>query len=216
MTLPGTEIAPGLRRWTAFHPTWKHDVASLAYEDLGDLVLIDPLAPLDPAGARGFWRRLDRAARSRAEPVDVVLTIHWHERHVPEVLGRYAKRPGARLWSLRSTADRISVAPCRPFAAGDALPAGIRALDTGRGDEVVLWLPRARALVAGDVLLGGKRKPLRVCPPSWLPGGVAREDVARALRAVLELPVEAVVPTHGEPVMTGARDVLARAIEEAS
>jgi glyoxylase-like metal-dependent hydrolase (beta-lactamase superfamily II) len=92
----------------------------------------------------------------------------------------------------------------------------MRALATGRADEVVLWLPAQRAVVSGDVLLGGVRKPLRVCPKSWLPRGVARSDVARALMPLRELPVELVVPLHGEPVTTGAREVLAAALDEAS
>jgi glyoxylase-like metal-dependent hydrolase (beta-lactamase superfamily II) len=211
----GAELAPGLWRWTAFHPAWKQEVASLAYEDAGDLVLIDPLAPFEPAEARRFWRALDTTVREREQPLDVLLTIHWHERHVPEVLDRYSKRPGAALWSLGATVERSSRAPDHAFAIGDRLPAGILALDAGTGDEVVLWLPRARALVAGDVLLGGKRKPLRVCPQSWLPRGVARSDVAKTLRALLDLPVEVVVPTHGEPIRDDAHAVLAGAIDEA-
>jgi glyoxylase-like metal-dependent hydrolase (beta-lactamase superfamily II) len=36
-------------------------------------------------------------------------------------------------------------------------------------------------------------------PADWLPRGVTREQAAEALRPLLELPVELVLPTHGPP-----------------
>jgi len=84
------------------------------------------------------------------------------------------------------------------------------------GDEVVLWLPRAKAVFAGDALLGGKHKPLRVYPQSWLPKGLKRSEVARSLQPLTSLPVRLVVPAHGNPVREEAADVLARALADAA
>lgn len=209
-------LGPGLWRWTAYHPDWKADVGCLVYEDAGELVLIDPLAPLERRSVRRFWSALDEEVQSRVTPVHVLLTVFWHERHAPEVVARYARRPGAELWAPAGAVARLTRAPDHAFAATDPLPAGIVALPTARGDEVVLWLPPARAVVAGDVLLGGKRKPLRVCPQSWLPRGVTRAALAASLTPLLDLPVETVVPAHGAPLADGARQALATALAEAA
>lgn len=208
------DLAPGLTRWSTFYPDWGKEVACVALDTDEGLVLIDPLAPTPLGEARAFWRALDRRARA-ATHVHVLLTLHYHLRSAPAVVSRYRKRPGAALWAAHGTAARLDGSVDRPFAAGDSLPGGIRAFATGRDDEVVLWLPRARALVTGDVLLGGTRKPYRVCPASWLPKGVDRAGVARALEPLRSLPVDVLVPLHGPPVTAGAREAVAAALDEA-
>jgi len=209
--VPGaTELASGLHRWVTYYPGWGHDVASVAIEHEGGVVLVDPLAPAELREARAFWRALDAQARTAAA-VDVVVTLHYHRRSSPDVAQRY----DAPLWAPEGSVQRLRVPVNRPFVPGDALPAGLVALASGRDDEVVLWHPGSSALISGDVLLGGIRKPYRVCPPSWLPDGVGRAAVARALAPLLELPVELLVPLHGPPVTTGAGEALSAALAEA-
>ncbi len=216
--LPGAEeLAPGLWRWEAFHEEWQHDVACVAL-DTGTgagapIVLIDPLAPPSLREARRFWKALDAAARDR--PVAGVVTLHYHRRSAVAVVSRYRARAGAQLWAPLGSVTRLGVVVDRPFSPGDALPADIEAFASGRDDELVLWLPAHRAVVAGDVLLGGARKPLRVCPASWLPKGVSRSDVARSLAPLAKLPVGLVVPLHGPPVTSGAAAALATALDDA-
>jgi glyoxylase-like metal-dependent hydrolase (beta-lactamase superfamily II) len=91
------------------------------------------------------------------------------------------------------------------FRAGDELPAEIRALQTARSAEVVYWLPEQRAVAVGDVLLGS---PLRLCPERWL-GKPTHDDLRASLRPVLELPLERVLVSHGEPVLRDAGATLA-------
>ena len=214
--LPGTEeLAPGLHCWTAFHQEWKKEVTCVALDTPDGLVLVDPLAPPALAAARRFWKALDRAVAARAQPVAVVLTLHYHERSAGAVLDRYGSSPGARLWAPIGSLSRLGTAVDHPFAPGDALPGDVHVLPSGRPDEVVLWVPWARALVTGDVLIGGVRKPYRVCPPSWLPTTVSRREVARALQPLLDLDVDLLVPLHGPPVTSSAHEVLAAAVDEA-
>jgi hypothetical protein len=72
-------------------------------------------------------------------------------------------------------------------------------------DERVLWLVEHGALVFGDSLPGGP------IPDDWLPDGRTRADYNAWLAPLLELSVELVLPTHGDP---GGRDVLERALAE--
>jgi glyoxylase-like metal-dependent hydrolase (beta-lactamase superfamily II) len=187
-------VAPGLHRWVAYHPQWKKDVGCLAMIGQRELVLIDPLVQ--------DWAELDALARGRQ--AHVLITVYWHARSAREVVERY----GARLWSTAAAKRRIANragAPTDLFAAGDELPGGITACETGRSGEVVFWLPQQRALAVGDVLLGG---PLRLCPRSWLPKELDHEGLKAGLRRLLDLPVERLLVSHGEPVLDGGRDAL--------
>jgi hypothetical protein len=186
-------IAPGLRRWTAWHDHWEEDVGALALETGDGLVLFDPIEP--PPDLR--------------EPGHVLLTVYWHGRSTGTLA---AKRVWASTRSNRPLENRgISVTD--PFRAGDALPGGVQAFQTARSAEVVFWLPDQRAVVVGDVLLGAGAKPgatddpLRLCPERWL-GKATHEDLRETLRPLLDLPVERVVVSHGAPILEEAHAVL--------
>jgi glyoxylase-like metal-dependent hydrolase (beta-lactamase superfamily II) len=188
------QIAPGLRRWTARHDEWNERVAALAVDTDDGLVLVDPIDAPPAIGA----------------PAHVLLTVYWHGRSS-------AKLGAARIWapkrSQRALGSR-AITVTDAFRAGDALPGGIVALQTPRAAEVAYWLPAQRALVVGDVLLGAGAKPhatgapLRLCPERWLGAGT-HEDLRTMLRALLDLPVEHVLVSHGEPVLGGGREALA-------
>ena len=188
------EIAPGLWRWTARHEEWNEDVGCVAVESGDGLVFIDPLAP--PAGL--------------GVPAHVLVTVYWH--------GRAAGGVGAeRVWAARSSVRPLGtrgIGVTDDFRAGDELPGGIRALQTPRVSEVAYWLPEQRALVVGDILLGAGAKPhatddaLRLCPERWLGAGT-HDDLRATLQPLLELPIERVLVSHGDPVLTGAREALA-------
>jgi glyoxylase-like metal-dependent hydrolase (beta-lactamase superfamily II) len=85
-------------------------------------------------------------------------------------------------------------------------------LSSGRGAEVVLWLPARRSLVFGDVLLGAGSNRVGLCPESWLPDGTTVADLRLALRPLLELPVERLLVSHGEPVLRDGAAALRQAL----
>jgi len=187
------EIAPGLRRWSARHPDWHEDVASLAVTTGDGLVLIDPI---DPPAALG-------------PPAHVLLTVYWHGRTA-------AAATGARVWAStrsRRALESREIPVTDAFRAGDPLPGGIQAFQTPRASEVLFWLPEQRALAVGDVLLGAGAKPnatsdaLRLCPERWLGKGT-HDELREMLRPLLELPVERVLVSHGEPVLRGGARAL--------
>lgn len=203
------ELARGLWRWTAWHEEWKQTVGCVYYEAPDAVVLIDPLVP--PEDTNRFWRALDRDVKRAGRPVHVLITIFWHTRSADEVIKRY----DARLWTAsrgRAAVARRAGEVTDPFRPGDSLPGGIQAHETGRGTEVVYWLPEHGALVPGDVLLGADGGGLRLCPESWLPEGVGHRKLRQVMKPLLELPVEQVLVSHGDPVLEGARRALAQAL----
>ena len=194
------EIAPGLRRWTARHEDWEEDVASLALDTDQGLVLVDPIAP--PRGTR------------RAK--HVLLTVFWHYRSTPEL--------DARVWASRRTVKALEnrhVTVTDPIADDTELPGGVEAFETARRGELVFWLPKQKAIVAGDVLLGAGAKPratdepLRLCPERWL-GAATHADLRESLRPLLELPVQRVLVSHGSPILRGGKRALERVLQAPS
>jgi glyoxylase-like metal-dependent hydrolase (beta-lactamase superfamily II) len=192
------ELRPGLWRWVTFHPEWRQDVGSVAYESGNDLVLIDPLLESDKA--------LDGLVTRVGKPVSVLVTVYWHTRSADVI----ARRHGARVLapSGGKAAVRRRASTAEAFKLGEPLPGGVEALGTVRGSEVVYWLPAHRALVPGDVLLGGDGGGLRLCPQGWLPTGRTTAALAKSLRPLLELPVSRVLVSHGEPVLRGGHAAL--------
>ncbi len=203
-------IADGLWRWTGYHAEWKQDVGCVYVETPDAVCLVDPLVP--PEERDRFFAALDRDVVRLDLPVHVLVTVFWHTRDAAALAERY----GAEIWApsrSRAAVERRAGVAVRALRLGDALPGGIDAQATARSNEVVLFLPTHRALVAGDVILGTDDGSLRLCPDSWLPDGVDREALRISLLPLLELPVEHVLVSHGQPVLGTGGEALRRMLE---
>jgi len=201
------EIAPGLWRWTGFHDEWKQDVGSVYLEAPDAICLIDPLVPADDR--ERFFKALDRDVERAGLPVHVLVTLFWHARNTKELAERY----DAEVWApsrARQAVERRA-GRARAFRPGDDLPGGVEAYPTARSNEAVFYLPAHRALVAGDVILGGPgpNSEPRLCPASWLPGDVGQEELRESLQPLLQLDVERMLVSHGEPVLERGGEALA-------
>ena len=211
------ELGPGLWRWTALHPEWSpeedwgEEVACVYYEAEDAIVLVDPLVP--PEDEDRFLEALDRDVDRAGLPVHILITLLWHARSGAELLERY---PGARLWAHEPAREVVEErAPVTDvFQVGETLPAGVAAIDAQRAFEVLFWLPAHRAPVTGDVLLGTDEGGLTLCPLEWL-GPRDPHEVRKGIREGLRgLPVERVLPAHGEPVLEDAAGALERALAD--
>ena len=198
------EVAPGLHRWTARHPDadpnpnpgspadWGPDVGCVAYEAPDALVLVDPLVPDDRADLRDA---LDGLVRRNGRRVAILTTLGFHRRSKEELAARY----DASTSRARKT-----------------LPAGVETIQIKGAGETMVWLAEQRALVPGDRLIGADGGGLRLCADSWLrylPSGMRAPELREALRPLLAVPVEMVLVSHGEPVLSGGRDAIARALD---
>jgi hypothetical protein len=194
-----TQIRPGLYRWTAPHPgyepdpepdspaDWPEQVGCVAYQAPDALVLVDPLVPDE------LWPVLDALAEGR--PVAVLTTIGFHRRSRDAVVERYG-----------ASSSR----------AKENLPRSVETIPIRRAGETMIWIPEHAALVPGDRILGGHDGGLRLCPESWLgylQSGMTGEELREALRPLLELPIELVLVSHGEPVLAAGRAALSEALD---
>jgi len=198
-------IAPGLWRWTAYHEEWRKVVGCLYLETDDATVLFDPLVPGDDA--ERFLDYLDADVERAAGGVHIVLTVYWHVRSTLELADRYKADVWAPARSAKPVERRTKLAP-HPVRPGDRLPAGVEACESGRAGELVFLLPRHRALVAGDVLLGD---PLRICPSGWVGKG-GQKAVREALRPLLDRPLDRILVSHGDPVLRAGHTALAAAL----
>jgi glyoxylase-like metal-dependent hydrolase (beta-lactamase superfamily II) len=196
------EVAAGLWLWRIAHRAWTTETAWEPYvtctcvESRGQIALLDPLAP--PEDAHDVWDRL------QARPPTVVVVLKPdHVRDVDLFVRRFHARALGPWLFWRGDAPETELEPIEP---GSELPGGLVALYDGRGrNETPLWLPEQRAIVFADALTAPDGD-LRVW---WSPSHESR--ALPALRALLELPFEHVIVSHGEPVHTRAEFELALA-----
>jgi glyoxylase-like metal-dependent hydrolase (beta-lactamase superfamily II) len=189
------DVAAGLWIWRLEHPYWRPGqgwepiVACTCVESGRETLVLDPLAP--PVGAAAVWERLD--ARP---PTAVVVLKPDHVRDVDLFVHRYSARAfGPRLF-FREDIPETKLEWIEP---GSQLPGGIVALYDGRGrNETPLWLPEQRTLVFADALTAPRGELCVWASPCH------EERALPALRALLELPFERVIVSHGEPVHTRA------------
>jgi glyoxylase-like metal-dependent hydrolase (beta-lactamase superfamily II) len=190
-----TQIAPGLLYWTAPHPEWRRatdwpeHVGCVYYEASDAIALIDPLLPEGEGDE--FWEMLDAAIHRSRLPVAVLLTAPWHERSAPVVAERY----GATVWVRESP---------------DFLPAGVEVFVPAGSSEgqVAFFLRSHQALVVAEFFMGANGG-LRVCPS---PALTDKDAFVESLRTLLDLPIDYVLVSHGEPVLHDGRRRIAEAL----
>lgn len=184
------DVAPGLWVWRVEHPDWRpglgweQHVTSTVVESGGEVAVLDGLAPPD---GDHVWERLE----ARPPTLAVVLKPD-HVRDVDLFVRRYGARAFGPALFWPTDVPETELEPIEP---GSELPGGLVALYDGRGrNETPLWLPEQRALVFADALTAPGDE-LRVWATPW-----HEQRTLPALRALLELPFEHVIVSHGEPV----------------
>ena len=189
------DVTPGLWLWRQPHPDWEEgsdwepEVASFVVESRGVVVALDPLAP--PPSAREVWDRLEQ------RPPDAVAVLKPdHVRDVDLFVRWYGAEAHGPFLFWRGDVPNTALRPLRP---GQELPGGLTAHDDGRGVmETPLYLPEQRALVFADGMTAPEGE-LRIWATPW-----HEQRVLPALRALLDLPFEHVLVSHGEPIHTRA------------
>jgi glyoxylase-like metal-dependent hydrolase (beta-lactamase superfamily II) len=183
------ELARGLWYWTGRHPGW---------------------TPAD-GGPDGWDQEVGCYYYEAQDAVclfDPLVPMEDRDRFF-EALDRDVARAGQPVRILLTTdSHRRSTAELAERFGGTIgeLPTGVESFRAW--DEVVYWLPEHRALVPGDVILG-RAHGLEV-PRAWI--GDRFDLVVEELRALLDLPVDRVLVTHGEPVLEDGLEALEKAL----
>jgi len=153
---------------------------------------------------------LDEIVRGR---VRILITTPFHVRGAEALWHRWRGRHEVTIYGHEHAATRLDDRSAfRPLRGGETLEGGVRVHSFGRPRraELPYELPSHRALAFGDTLIEVDGE-LRVWPRhrdldrEWY-----EEKFLPTLRPVMELDVERVLATHGEPVLRdGARELQA-------
>ena len=196
------EIAPGIVHWKAKHPSIGADVS--CYYLPAERVLIDPMEPED--GLDWF--------RENGPPEHILLSNRHHDRDSAKFVEAFgctvhASRPGMHEFSEKEL-------DVEPFDYGDELPGGVKAYEAGAicPDDTVLHIPAHSALSVADGVInyGG----LGFVPEEHLGDDVEamKQEIRESYgKLAAELEFDNLLVAHGEPVVGGARDELARFAE---
>jgi hypothetical protein len=187
-------IAEGLWRWTAPHPNWENwpgreleprEVGCVFYESEDATVLVDPLVPAEEEG--DFFRHLDADVERRGLPVVILLTAEWHRRSADELAIRYD-------------------API-----GGAPPEGMEEVPIEGADErqVAYFIRPHAALVVAEIFSVDIHGELRV---GQSPALARPDELEASLERIMELPVERLLVSHGEPVLEDTKPRMAEAL----
>ena len=186
-------IADGLWRWTAAHPNaanWPDfgppvppEVGCVYYEAPDAVVLFDPLLPTGEE--EKLLAYLDRDVERLGLPVSILLTAAWHERSAPILRERYG--------------------------ATDRIPDSVEAypIEGAPEEQLAYFIRPHRTLVVAEIFAGDGRGGLALVPS---PALTDRAALDRSLRVIAELPVERVLVSHGEPVLSDGRRALELAL----
>jgi hypothetical protein len=222
------ELTDGLWRWTARHPEWHPgefgaEVACFAARAGGGdrgggdvLLLIDPLLPEDEAVTAPV---LDTIEANLGERLAILVTIPYHVRSSEELWRRYGNDAETTIHGHRAAAKRLeNTSAFREIEPGAPLPGGVTAHTIGkpRRYEMPLHLPSHDALTFGDAVVEHDGA-LKVWAADKIDAKVERfyrERFNPSLEPLLALPFDAVLPTHGRPLLTGGKRSLREALEE--
>ena len=210
------ELTEGLWRWTARHPEWHPgefgaEVASFAAQANDTTLLIDPLLPAEPSSVLAV---IDENLGKR---LAILITVPYHVRSAEELWSRYRGDAETTIHGHPACAKRLQDRSAfHEIDTGEPLPAGVTAHAIGkpRRHETPLHLPSHRALVFGDAVAenGGR---LVVWASDKVDAKVERfyrERFNPTLEPLLELDFDAVLTTHGQPLMSDGKRALRDAL----
>ena len=135
----------------------------------------------------------------------------WTGEH-PEWTPEMTWGPEVRSYAVQIEDERYLIDPVQPAPRADGIlltvpwhrraadeigievlddpPPGIEARPGYFREEKVYWLPQHKAIVLGDSFMDGDVPPFELASDD--------PDASKRLRALLELPFELVLPTHGD------------------
>ena len=213
------KLTEGLWRWTARHPEWHPgefgaEVACFAARAGDTTLLVDPLLPEDESQADRVLEAIDANLGAR---LAILISVPYHVRSSEELWRRYRKQAETTIHGHRACTKRLGDdSAFEAIEPGEPLPGGVTAHAIGkpRRHEMPLHLPSHDALVFGDAVAETDGRLV-----VWATGKVDakaerfyRERFNPTLEPLLELPFDAVLTTHGQPVLGNGKEALRDAL----
>ncbi|MEX2193898.1 MAG: hypothetical protein WD844_01310 [Thermoleophilaceae bacterium] len=194
------EIVPDVQTWSIFSPEKGYSFNGYAVSSENATVLIDPPEPEAEEG----WQAVDLL-----EPfAGVWITNRNHSRAAAAFRERY----GLKVWAHEGDAGQLEAGADLTVAGGERLPGDIELIHVpGKSPgEIAFYLPRSRALVVGDVVIGVPAGELSTYPDKVIED---RDELLRSAARLLEFDFDALLLCDGESIPTGGKEKLRHFVE---
>jgi glyoxylase-like metal-dependent hydrolase (beta-lactamase superfamily II) len=195
------QIVPDVQTWSVFDGDKGYAFNGYAIATEDGTVVIDPPEPTDDG-----WGAIDLL-----EPfAGVWITNRNHSRAAATFRERY----GATVFVHEADADKLEAGADETVRGGERLPGEIELIHVpGKSPgEVAFHLPRSRALVVGDVVIGVPAGELSTYPDKVVDD---RDELLRSAARLLEYDFDALLLCDGEPIVSGGKQKLREFVEGA-
>jgi glyoxylase-like metal-dependent hydrolase (beta-lactamase superfamily II) len=196
------EIVRDVQTWRVFSPDKGYAFNGYAVVTEQGTVLIDP-----PEPAEDSWEAIDLL-----EPfAGVWLTNRNHSRAAADFRERY----GVTVHAHEADAERLEAGADQTLRGDERLPGEIALIRVpGKSPgEIAFHLPRSRALVVGDVVIGVPPGELSTYPDKVIDD---RDQLLRSAARLLEYDFEALLLCDGESLPSGGKQKLRKFVEGVS
>jgi glyoxylase-like metal-dependent hydrolase (beta-lactamase superfamily II) len=196
------EIVPDVQMWSVPAPNRGYDFNGFAIATEDGTVLIDP-----PEPAEEGW-----GASDMLEPfAGVWITNRNHSRAAATFRERY----GTAVYAHEADADRLEAGADQTVHGDERLPGDIQLIHVpGKSPgEIAFHLPRSRALVIGDVVIGVPAGELSTYPDKVIDD---MEELHRSAARLLEHDFDALLLCDGAPITSGGKQKLQEFVARAS
>jgi len=193
------EIVPDVQTWSVFAAAKGYAFNGYAVSTEEGTVLIDPPDPGDDG-----WGTIDLL-----EPfAGVWVTNRNHSRAAAALRERY----GLTVWAHEADAERLEAGADRTLRGGETIPGEIEVLHVpGKSPgEIAFHLPRSRALIVGDVVIGVPPGELSTYPDDVIED---RDELLESAARLIEYDFDALLLCDGEPLPSGGKALLREFVE---
>ncbi len=194
------QIASDVQTWSVFSQEKGYAFNGYAVSTEDGTVLIDPPEP----GEDG-WDTVDLL-----EPfAGVWVTNRNHSRAAAAFRERY----GLTVWAHEADAERLEAGADRTVRGAETIAGDIEVVHApGKSPgEIAFHLPRSRALIVGDVVIGVPSGALSTYPDKVVDD---RDQLLRSAARLLEYDFEALLLCDGESLPEGGKDKLREFVEQ--
>ncbi len=196
------EIVSDVQTWSVFVPDKGYAFNGYAVATEEGTIVIDPPEP----GADG-WQAIDLL-----EPfAGVWITNRNHSRAAAAFRDRY----GSAVHAHEADCAWLVAGADRKLRGDERLPGDVELIHVpGKSPgEIAFYLPRSRALVVGDVVIGVPPGELSTYPDKVIDD---REELLRSAARLLEYDFDALLLCDGEPLLSGGKQKLQEFVERES
>ncbi len=196
------EIVPDVQMWSVPVPDKGYDFNGFAVNTEDGTVLIDP-----PEPAEEGWSAIDMLAPFAG----LWITNRNHSRAAATFRERY----GLKVSAHEADAERLDAGADNTVTGDETLPGDIQMIHVpGKSPgEIAFHLPRSRALIVGDVVIGVPPGELSTYPEKVI------DDMAalhRSAAHLLEYDFDALLLCDGEPITSGGKQKLEEFVKDAA